>query len=69
MSPKGKTWRWKREDGRDERVQLYAKRQVEAQEIFTGIPLEGIPLEQWNKLQTKKVLSLNLETYQKEKWS
>ena len=50
-------------------MQLYAKRQVEAQEIFTGIPLEGIPLEQWNKLQAKKVLSLNLETYQKEKWN
>lgn len=69
MSPKGKTWKWQREDGRDERVQLYADRQIKAQDIFTGIPLEGIALEQWNKLQKKKILSLPLESYQKKKWN
>ena len=54
-------------DGQIERVQLYAERYSNRQDIYSGDPFEGQDLEDWNRDSLMSQLGKHLSDYQKKK--
>ena len=54
-------------DGQWERVELYAERYSNKQDIYTGDPLIDQDLEDWYTSVAKSKLGKHLSDYQKEK--
>lgn len=54
-------------EGQADRVELYATRYENKEDIYTGNPLTGGDLEDWNISVQKAKLGLHLSNYQKEK--
>jgi hypothetical protein len=55
-------------EGQYERVQLYAKRCSKKENIYTGTPLTGQDLRDWNKVLRKAKLGKHLTDYQRNKY-
>jgi hypothetical protein len=55
-------------DGQGDRVELYAERYSNRQDIYTGDPLMDQDLEDWYISQAKSKLGKHLSDYQKEKY-
>ena len=54
-------------DGQWDRVELYAERYSNRQDIYTGDPLMDEDLEDWCLVHAKSKLGQHLSDYQKEK--
>ena len=54
-------------EGQAERVELYATQYGNKEDIYTGSPLTGEDLEDWNTSAQRSKLGVHLSNYQKEK--